>query len=244
MNSDVPETPAFTTAEPKPKLPLLLKLAIALSSISLLCCVIIIVIFRPPFVLNFAGAEILFGIAYFTGLISVPLYIAAIIFVRNQRFLTLAIGLASLIILNTVAVPTQEYLRNNGFIAICQYNLKSIRTAINQYSQTNNSLLPAPNWCDVLILKYNIRPTEFMCKNTNAQRDQSSYALNKNLIGRKLTDANPDTVMLFETKPGWNQIRDANDLSLNHGTGCNILFANGRIRFVPKDQISNLRWKP
>jgi hypothetical protein len=55
----------------------------------------------------------------------------------------------------------------------------------------------------------------------------------------------PETVLLFETKAGWNQFGEDELLTTeNHeGMGCNILFNNGRVRFVPTERLGDLRWK-
>jgi hypothetical protein len=58
-------------------------------------------------------------------------------------------------------------------------------------------------------------------------------------------DVLPKIVLLFETKAGWNQLGEDELLTTeNHeGMGCNILFNNGRVRFVPTERLGDLRWK-
>jgi len=53
-----------------------------------------------------------------------------------------------------------------------------------------------------------------------------------------------DVVLLFETEGGWNQFGGQEMLTLeNHkGKGCNILFNDGRVEFVKKRQIDELKW--
>jgi hypothetical protein len=55
----------------------------------------------------------------------------------------------------------------------------------------------------------------------------------------------PKMVLLFETKAGWNQSGEDELLTTeNHeGKGCNILFNNGRVQFVPKERLGDLRWR-
>ena len=54
----------------------------------------------------------------------------------------------------------------------------------------------------------------------------------------------PDTVLLFETKGGWNQFGGVESLAFeNHkGKGCNILFNNGNIVFIKPEEVGNLKW--
>jgi len=58
-------------------------------------------------------------------------------------------------------------------------------------------------------------------------------------------DLLPKMVLLFETKAGWNQFGEDELLTTeNHdGMGCNILFNNGRVIFVPTECLGDLRWK-
>jgi hypothetical protein len=55
----------------------------------------------------------------------------------------------------------------------------------------------------------------------------------------------PKLVLLFETRDGWNRFGEDELLTTeNHeGRGCNILFNNGRVQFVPKERLGDLRWK-
>jgi len=51
--------------------------------------------------------------------------------------------------------------------------------------------------------------------------------------------------VLFETKGGWNQFGGPEILTFeNHkGQGCNVLFNDLHVRFVKKEQISELKWE-
>jgi prepilin-type processing-associated H-X9-DG protein len=203
-----------------------------------------VVIFRSPFLLDYTAIGVLFYIAVLAGLISVPLYLAAIIFARGRRLLTVGLGFASFFILIFFGSLAITDARTKAYLIVCQSNIELLKTALSQYSETHNGLLPDPNWCDELLKTDSLGQGNFVCKATDARRGQSTYALNKNLIGRKLTDVNPDTVMLFETKTGWNQTGEANELVFDHHNGSNIVFADGHISYVPKDRISKLRWNP
>jgi hypothetical protein len=53
-------------------------------------------------------------------------------------------------------------------------------------------------------------------------------------------------VVLFETYPGWNQSGGPKILTTNnhYGEGCNVLFVNGRVQFVLKKDLKDLKWEP
>ena len=55
----------------------------------------------------------------------------------------------------------------------------------------------------------------------------------------------PDTVMLFETKGGWNRSGGAELLAAeNHKReGCNVSFNDGRVRFVRREDFGKLKWE-
>ena len=44
----------------------------------------------------------------------------------------------------------------------------------------------------------------------------------------------------------WNQVGGLEIVTCSHhaGLGCNILFADGRVEFVRKKDLPNLRWEP
>ena len=67
--------------------------------------------------------------------------------------------------------------------------------------------------------------------------------MNKN-IEKLGANAPPDMVLLFETRPGWNQTGGPEILTTdNHnGNGCNILFNDGHVEFVRTEDINDLKW--
>ena len=56
--------------------------------------------------------------------------------------------------------------------------------------------------------------------------------------------APPDMILIFETSPGWNQAGGPEILTTeNHqGDGCNILFADSHVEFVPIEDLNDLMW--
>ena len=71
----------------------------------------------------------------------------------------------------------------------------------------------------------------------------SDFALNANY--RNVTKGEESrTVLLFESEPGWNQVGGKELLSLdNHGGfGCTVLFVDGHVEHVHRDDIKDLKW--
>ncbi len=66
------------------------------------------------------------------------------------------------------------------------------------------------------------------------------YAINPNCE----PNSPANVVLLFETKSGWNQFGGPELLTMeNHnGEGCNVLFNNGRRRFVKPEKLDKLNW--
>jgi len=131
----------------------------------------------------------------------------------------------------------------------CGANLKSLCIYLAFYAQDHGDAYPTPErWCDLLVEMAEREaddPNEvetfhqvFRCP--AGPEGRCHYALNPN--------ADPcsagDVVLLFESKPGWNQFGGAELLTLeNHeGQGCNVLFADGSIRFVKAEEVGELKW--
>jgi hypothetical protein len=118
----------------------------------------------------------------------------------------------------------------------------------------DNKLPTSSQWCDLLIKYADVNERTFLCAgafNCGGTRccrvisgkKLSSYALNKNI--EKLEAKVPlDMVLLFETRPGWNQSGGPEILSTdNHrGEGCNILFNDMHVAFVKAEDLNNLKW--
>jgi prepilin-type processing-associated H-X9-DG protein len=128
----------------------------------------------------------------------------------------------------------------------CGSNLGQLGKAIILYANDHNEMAPPKEWCDALIKGGYITEETLVCPTSGAKRGQSSYAFNKNLLGRNLSEVNPNTVMVFETRPGWNQVGDLDTLSVrsHKGDGCNILFADAHVSFETVPWSHYFRWEP
>jgi prepilin-type processing-associated H-X9-DG protein len=133
--------------------------------------------------------------------------------------------------------------RERAILVRCKANLHSLMAAFSIYANEFDGSLPSvESWCDT-IGKY-MKPGLLICPGSNAKEDQSSYAMNEFLAGKKLAELSPDLVLLFESKPGWNKAGGPEILTTQHheDEGCNVLFADGHVKFVGADEISELKW--
>ena len=69
---------------------------------------------------------------------------------------------------------------------------------------------------------------------------RSCYALNPNCKPHSPND----TVLLFESKGGWNLFgrQELSSVISHRGKGCNILFNDGSIKFIRKKDLAALNW--
>ncbi len=124
----------------------------------------------------------------------------------------------------------------------CQANVKGLGCAMQVYANDYNEKYPASlQWCDLLIKYEDVQKAQFNC--AAAEKGTCNYAMNKNI--EKFGVASPaQMVLLFESKPGWNQAGGLELLTTdNHcGEGCNILFNDGHTEFVKRADLNNLLW--
>lgn len=90
----------------------------------------------------------------------------------------------------------------------CKQRMLMIAQAIEDYCAKNNGSFPeVSRWCDSLVSESKEWPRigkkTFQCP--DVQEGLSGYAINKKLEGKKLNEITPNTVILFEAVPGWNQ---------------------------------------
>ena len=151
-------------------------------------------------------------------------------------------------------VPSPKYMRVSSplpSISTCRANLHSLWLALLMYSSENEGKYPTTDkWCD--LLKDYYFENHLVCPTQERAGERCSYAINPYCE----PNSPPDTVLLFETKGGWNQFGGIEIVSTgNHPRerdrfwgykirGCNILFNDRRVRFVREEEFSRLNWKP
>jgi hypothetical protein len=129
----------------------------------------------------------------------------------------------------------------------CALNLASLVRIIRNPSGAENEYPIATKWCDAV--EQHERARQLARNRTTAilrcpaQREgRCHYAMNPNCK----PDSLPDTVLLFETKAGWNQHGGPELFTFdNHAPkgGC-VLLNDGTVKFIRTEQeLKQLRWK-
>jgi prepilin-type processing-associated H-X9-DG protein len=158
----------------------------------------------------------------------------------GQKLATLGISICiiSVFIIPPLIVPTFGRPREYAYPLMCGSNLAGLRNAMLIYANEFDEKYPTPDkWCD-LLKYYDVPEKNFKCPANNEAR--CSYAINPNCE----PNSPPDTVLLFESKGGWNQSGGPELLTLeNHKwERCNILFNDGSVKPVKTEQIAELKW--
>lgn len=147
------------------------------------------------------------------------------------------------VLLLRIFEPYIRYEAMGGRRGHCQSLLRDLGYAIKEYAEKNQGKLTLQsNWADILRDELFVSPKSFICP--GAKNKSYSHALNKNVIGLELDKIPDDLVILFDSKPGWNQVGGPELLAPeNHGgKGCNILFGNFEVKFIEKENFGELKW--
>ncbi len=158
--------------------------------------------------------------------------------------LAVIVGLVILLVI-FIPKPISRETRERAERIKCMTNMRNLGIAFYIYAQDNSNSYPTPEkWCDLLVMNYEVKLEYLVCKSSDAKIGESSYALNKNIAGKKYSEVPPDTVLLFETLRGWNQVGGSEMLTTeNHkGKGCNVLFNDWHVEFVKAERIAELKW--
>lgn len=156
-------------------------------------------------------------------------------------------------ILMAILMPALSRTKQVAQRLVCGTNLNGLGTALIVYSQDTDGKLPAAdNWCDILVNEADVSFKSLICPSDDAVEGQSSYALNRNAAEKHFRNLPYDMVLLFETSAGqmagrnWNLVGGPESITTEHhnGEGCNVLFADGSVSFIPADQLHALRWTP
>lgn len=72
------------------------------------------------------------------------------------------------------------------------------------------------------------------------------FDFNKNLLGLKPSEIHTEVVMLFESENNESSFSDSNNISANWhlDRGSLIIFSDGQLEFIKKENFKNLHWKP
>lgn len=162
------------------------------------------------------------------------------------------------IVLSVVFVPAinRWSTRATGPYTVCQNRLEILYSAFVEYAAKHEGRLPAADrWCDEIAVylpnKENGVDNYFVCPFDQSKGERiSSYAMNVRISSRVLSKVPKDTVLIFETQPGWNQSGGPADLSSGNSQygkdaiRCGVLFVDGTVALFQKDPTAILRWEP
>lgn len=167
---------------------------------------------------------------------------------KGVRFAGLSI---SILLFSFVWIPAMSTGRVSTRIPVCRHNLKTLSIAFENYGYDYQGRYPTANkWCD-LLKDYHVEKY-LVCPAQRGTGERCSYAINPYCE----PNSPPNTVLLFETKGGWNQfggIEIASTYNHHHERdrfwgykipGYNILFNDGSVRYVRKRDFPKLKWKP
>jgi len=127
----------------------------------------------------------------------------------------------------------------------CADNLRSLHDRLQSYLESEKAYPAATKWNDSIVRFLYEPPWPVTVRVLNcpsAGKGKSHYAMNPNCEPNSL----PDTVLLFETKAGWNQHGGSELFTFdNHDPrgGC-VILNDGTVKFIrTKEELQQLRWK-
>jgi len=197
------------------------------------------------------------------GLITLPLGlgfgIAALVSINKNRAELKGHGLAlSGVILNGLALlvipvfaamllPAFAAARQRAMEINCVNNEKRLAMAVHLYAGSHANHFPAgTNWCDAL-QNYVPNRKVFQCPALPAN-GRCGYAFNEKLDGLDVDKVNPQTVMIFESDPGWNLAGGPEWMKSRHRRRGKqetvVALADGSVQTLSSSQLDTLRWDP
>ena len=210
-----------------------------------------------------AIASLVLGILGFvscgvTSIIGIILGIMAIIRVNKSNGALRGNGLAIAgiivsVVLPMFIIPVALFLpalakaKQRALTIQCVNNMKQLSLAARMYASEHNEHFPgAEKWCDDLNQYLGDSSARiYRCPAANIA-DRCDYAFNSKLAGMDPKNVNPQTVLFFETDPGWNT-SGGSELMVNpsrHGRTYVVAFADGHIEQLTIARLPNLRWEP
>jgi hypothetical protein len=202
-----------------------------------------------------AIAALVLGIlSFFTcGITAIPAVILGIISlvkiekssgrITGRGFAVSGIVISAIALL--VGVPVALNIRYQAFRMLCATNMTVLGMEMLVYCNDYDDKLPTPSkWCDLLVEHTDVTEKGLRCP--GAPDGPCNYAINKNIEELGAQPPPDDMVVLFETRPGWNQSAGPEILTTdNHqGEGCNVLFMDSRVDFIKTEDLDDLKWKP
>jgi len=115
---------------------------------------------------------------------------------------------------------------------ICPINMSGLAKAMLVYANDDpNGRVPSVDkWCDLLVQLDYASPKQFRCSYSDViEPGESSYAINRNLVGKNIFDVPGDVVFLFETDFGKDP-NGRNEFVKNRQYHAQMPYGNGETR--------------
>jgi prepilin-type processing-associated H-X9-DG protein len=192
-----------------------------------------------------------------TALIGLILGIIALVKIKNSRGalggngLALAGTIVSAIfvfmipIFAAMLLPALAKAKQRAQAVHCMNNVKQLSLAVRMYAADNKDQYPpATNWCDTLQSQVG-STNPFHCP-ADFSGGRCSYAFNARVGGAEVGNVDPNTVVIFEAKGGWNVSGGKELVPANsrHGHLTVVGFADGHVEQVSESRLGQLRWEP
>ncbi|MDB6109624.1 MAG: domain containing protein [Pedosphaera sp.] len=158
-------------------------------------------------------------------------------------------------VLAAIAIPNFVRARQQAQANQCENNMKQLANAVRLYTANHGDQLPpAATWSDAISNSVS-SATSFACP---ADQDQTcAYAFNQQLDGRRLSEVNPATVLLFESDAGWNGTGGEpevvsrghpaparNQNGVTRDKNYHFVLVDGSFVSIPASGLTALRWEP
>ncbi len=151
-----------------------------------------------------------------------------------------AVFLLFIPILLGMFLPALAQAKSRAQTVMCVNNVKQQTLAMHMYASDHNTLPEGSKWCDAL-KPYLQGTTVFRCP-ADKPGARCSYAFNAKLGGKKLSEVNPQAVLLFESTAGWNASGGPELMVRRHGRIAVVAMADGSVQQL--HDTSRLRWDP
>jgi type II secretory pathway pseudopilin PulG len=164
-------------------------------------------------------------------------------------------GIALIGVLAAIAIPNFVRARQRAQANQCERNMTLLAAAVRLYPTDHAGQLPAAaTWSDA-ISNHVSSATSFACPAD--QTETCGYAFNRQLDGKKLSEVNSATVLLFESDGGWNGTGGETEvISRGHPAPArnqngftrdknyHFVLVDGSFVSIPASGLSALRWEP
>jgi hypothetical protein len=131
----------------------------------------------------------------------------------------------------------------------CALRLRLVGKGLKELGEEEGRYHSPNQWCDAVArdVRKGVLPWRETLRDdmrcVAVSEDLCTYAMNPDCD----PNSPPDTVLLFETKPGWNQHGGPELFTFDHHDpkgGC-VVLNDGTVKFVrTKEELAQLRWRP